>query len=84
MKLQANFPVVSKYSLYIYEPFPSGLTAEKRVLFPNLASNCPVLVAKFSRQSNSLIYWKKLQPENYWTVFCDIWTIARGDRGIFC
>ena len=30
------------------------------------ASNCPYPVAKFSRQSNSLIYWKKLLPENYW------------------
>ena len=40
------------------------------------ASNCPFPLANFSRQSNSLVYWKKLLPENYWAVFYDIWTIA--------
>ena len=47
------------------------------------ASNCPYPVANFSRQSNSLIYWKKLLPENYRAVFYDIWTIDRGDIGAY-
>ena len=47
------------------------------------ARDCPYPVANFSRQSNSLIYWKKLLPENYWAVFCDIWTIDRGDIGAY-
>ena len=40
-----------------------------------------VLLYVFSRQSNSLIYGKKLLPENYWAVFYDIWTVDRGNIG---
>ena len=44
---------------------------------------CPFPLANFSRQSNSLIHWKKILPENYWAVFYDIWTIDRGDIGAY-
>ena len=47
------------------------------------ARDCPFPLAKFSRQSNSLIYWKKLLPKNYWAVFYDIWTVDRGDIGAY-
>ena len=49
--------------------------------FSHLAKGETFPVADFSRQSNSLIYFKIRLPENYETVCYDIWTTDRADIG---
>ena len=40
--------------------FSNWFDSENRFLFSDFASNCPYPVAKFSRQSNSRVYWTNL------------------------